>query len=240
MTKKILCALTLPLFFAAAHAKDLGTQGTTWPILERDMRQLVIESAARVDWEKASKDVREKNKRYLDDLPIRRMAEASETRVSWVDPSITLESDIQVPVKQADGSWKWQVMYKKGHKHNPLDAMVPMTAMLFVNGGDAEQIQLAKKLLELEPWRIQVVEAGAGNVRLGTEALGRPMFYANDQLLTRFKVSKLPTLLFANERTKRGLLGLLELAKPYDLQATRAWEGMPTVAPKESNEKTTR
>lgn len=231
------CFSLLATLTGPSVARDLGTQGNVFEIIERDMRQLAIESAARVDWEKAGGEVKERSKRYLDELPIRRMTTASETGVTWIDPSITLESEIQAPVKQPDGSWKWQVLYPKGHTYNPLNDSRPITAMLFIDSSDEDQLNLAKAMLEVEPMRIQVVEAGQGNVRKGTVSLGRPLFYANDQLLARFQVRQLPSMAFANERMNRGLLGLLSFAKPFDIQAARVWDGIAPTLAKKNNEK---
>lgn len=236
---KLLTTVLLAAFTVSpASSKDLGVQGNIWEIVERDMRQLVMESAARVDWDKVNNELADRSKRYIDELPIRRMPTAQQTEVVWIDPSITLESEIQAPVKQPDGSWKWQVLYPKGHKYNPLDDSRPLTAMLFIDSSDEDQLRLAKEMLVVEPMRIQVVEAGQGSVRKGTEAIGRPLFYANDQLLNRFQVTRLPSMLFANERMNRGRLGLLSFAKPFDIQAARIWDGIAPALAKNTNEKT--
>lgn len=224
--KAILLAIVAAAGTLSVSAKDFGVQANVWKIEERDMRESVMESASRVDWGKVNQDLRSSGERFIDTLPTRSLPVAQKTQVVWKDQTFTLDSAIRAPLKQADGSWKWGELYPKGHKYNPLMEQVPLTAMLFIDSSQEDQLELAKAFLRVEPYRIQIVEAGRGNVTQGAKSIGRPLFYANDQLIERFEIKRVPSLLFANQKIRRGSLGLLEFARPFNIQESVVWEGI--------------
>lgn len=205
-------------------AADLGVEGNTWSITETDMRRVAAEQASKVDWAKVQDKLKAGAKEFTRNLPKRDLPSVAVSELKWVDPSITLQSDIQVPVKRPDGSWRWDVLYRKGYRFNPLSVQRPITAMLFVDTASEAQQKLVQRVLELEPVRVQVVEAGRGDVGLASKALNRPVFYANDALLSRFKVAHTPALVFVNSKGINDKVGVLALAPPYRVEDLSAWE----------------
>lgn len=210
-------ALLTPLIFCAAlaHSKDHGVQGIVWPIIEVDVRQLLLESASKADWAKVQTEIKTSASRYFDTLPKRQMPVVQKTQTAWIDPSIVLSSDIQAPVQQPDGKITWQILYPKGTKANPLAANRPVTAMLFFDGSQPEQVELVRSVLALEPNRIVPVEAGAGEIKVTNQTLKRPVFFANDAMIARFQVRYLPSLLYAGADDHSLFLGLTSFALPF-------------------------
>lgn len=200
---------------AVAGAKDLGVQGNVWPIVEPDIRQLLVENAAKVDWSKTQQKLKESAETYLDRLPKRRLPVAEVTRTDYMDPSIVLTSDIQAPVKQADGKYRWQVLFPKGMKVNPLHSQRPVTAFLMFDGSDEEQRELVKNVLALEKMRIVPVEAGAGDIAKTNEYLGRPVFHASDAMLARFNVTYLPALVYPGTGAYSDYIAVTSYARPF-------------------------
>src|SRR5690606_8973494 len=100
----------LLLACAGAHAKDYGVQGQIWAIAERDMREVVLEQASRVDWSAKNQELEESARTYLDRLPKRFLPVAQKTTTVWTDPSVQTTEDVLAPVKQPDGSFAWQVI----------------------------------------------------------------------------------------------------------------------------------
>lgn len=230
--KKILASLALlcPLF---APAKDLGVQGMVWPITELDIRQMMVESAGRTDWTAAQDELKDSAKHYLERLPKRMLGSPDKTQTAWFNPSIVLSSDIQVPVKQSDGAYTWQVLAPKGSKVNPLEKYRPLTALFFFDSANADQLKMVQEVLAREPDRIVPIEAGAGDLKVVHELLARPVFYANDAMMNRFQIRYLPSLVYPGEGAQELLLGVTSFAAPYPSdEVLRAW---PALTPKVAN-----
>lgn len=227
-----LLALTLALTALPAIAKDHGVQGNTWPIVEQDIRQMLVESASKADWSKVQGQLKDSAENFLEKLPKRQLPLADKTQTEWFDPSIVLTSDIQVPVKQANGTYIWQVMYPKGTRVNPFEKYRPVTAMLFFDGSQEEQLKFVQEVLAKEPNRIVPVEAGAGNLKEMNETLKRPVFHANDAMINRFQVKYLPALAYPGEGEHRLYLGVTSFGPPFKAQeAIAAWPALAPSAP---------
>lgn len=226
---KILVSVAALLGATLACAKDFGVQGNIWPIIEKDIRQSIVESAADVDWGAVGEDLRKKAENFVERLPKRTLPEIDVTRTVWLDPSIELSTDIQVPVKQADGTLAWEILYKKGTRVNPLDYYRPVTALLFVNTADEDQMRLAQEITSAEPDRILLVEAGQGDVKKASETMARVVFHANDALLSRFSVKYLPTLVFPGTGEHSSFIGVTSFARPFTARdVLAAWPELTT------------
>lgn len=217
MRLRLLTFLAFSAVALTVTAKDMGVAGTTWPIIELDIRQLLIEDAARTNWGPVQEEMESSAKRYVDNLPKRQFTSPQATLTDWIDPSVVLSSDIQVPVKQPDGRYSWKVLAAKGTKVNPLEKIRPVTAFLLFDGADERQVKLVKAVLAKEPERIVPVEAGAGKLTETNEALGRPTFFANDAMLARFRIRYLPSLVYPGFGPRELYLGNTSYPLPYSV-----------------------
>jgi conjugal transfer pilus assembly protein TraW len=221
------CATALPL-----HAKNMGVQGNVWPIIEVDMRQLMIESAARADWSAAQDQATNSAKRYLETLPKRTFPTSAKTVTAWVNPSVTVSSDIQVPVKNAKGAYEWQVLAPKGSSYNPLTTVRPATAFILFDGADEAQVKFVQAALAQEPNRLVPVEAGRGDLGTNNKTFGRPVFYASDAMLNRFRVQYLPSVVYPGSGAQELLLGVTSFAAPFrPAELLGTWPGVQGSAP---------
>lgn len=211
------CALAIP-----AQARDLGVLGATWPVTEVDVRQLLVEDAARTDWAPAQTKLKDGAKRYLADLPKRQMETSPTTQTLWVDPSVVLGSDIQAPVQGADGTYQWQVLATKGTRINPLIQFRPVTAFLLFDGSDERQLELVRKVLAVETTRLIPVEAGSGDITQNNKALKRSVYHANDAMMSRFQVRYLPSLVYPGSGPHELFLGVTSFALPFEPGAVLA------------------
>ncbi|WP_146039486.1 MULTISPECIES: hypothetical protein [unclassified Variovorax] len=208
-----------------AHAKDHGVQGNVWPIIEVDMRQTMLESASRTDWNKVNKQVVESGKKFLSNLPKRQLPQANETGTAYFDPSLVLTSDIQAPVKQSDGSYKWEVLAAKGTKVNPLDSYHPVTALFFFDGSQEDQRELVKKVFAAEQDRIVPIEAGSGDVKDLGDIFKRPIFHASDALISRFQVKYLPALVYPGTGVNSKYIAVTSFGQPFQTdEVLHAWD----------------
>jgi conjugal transfer pilus assembly protein TraW len=215
MLKQIII-LTLGVFsLLQASAKDLGVQGQTWPVLEIDFRQTVLESAAKADWGKARDELKASAESFFDSFPQRRIGSVVHTETRYLDPSITVESDIKIPTPDREGNISWRVLHPKGTKVNPLDSFRPLTALLFFDGNSESQVKFVQEALEKNPMKIVPLETGGSNVKALSELLKRPVFYANDSMLARFNIANLPALLYAASGKFSKYMGLTSFSEPY-------------------------
>lgn len=211
------------MFFAAmsagqAGARDLGVQGTTYEIIERDFRAEIVASASKADWAAVQDQAKASAERYLESLPKRVFETSPELAIHYVDPSITLEDDIKVPRKQADGTFKWEVLYAKGERFNPLTQHRPTAAMLFFDGTDEAQISFVAASLRAHPFRLTPVDLSGSNPEKLSQRLGRPVFAVNDFMLQRVPLRYSPALLFPGQGPQALLLGVASFARPFDPQ----------------------
>ncbi|EEF25409.1 conserved hypothetical protein [Ricinus communis] len=229
--KKLLLALALTGAAVLAYAKDYGVQANVWPITEIDIRRLLLESAARVDWSKVNSEAQESGRQYLSNLSKRQLPTIDHSAVSYFDPSIVLTSDIQAPVKQADGTYQWQVLYPKGTKVNPLDTARPVTAFLMFDGSQPEQVALVKKVLARSGDRIEAVEAGSGDLSQLGDSFTQTVYHADDAMIARFQVNYLPSLVFPGTGANSRSIGVAAFGAPFSAdEVLQSWSDL-TPAP---------
>jgi len=192
-----------------AYALDLGVAGTTWPILEPDVRRSIAESASQTDWEATQKTMTDSSKNYLSSLPKHSYPPVKNPTLQWLDLSIELDRDISVPLKNTDGSYSWTQLAPKGTRINPLSSKTFTQALLFFDGNNPQQLQLAKDLLAREPLLIMPIEAGQGQVDSTAKALNKPVFYASDYMRQQFNLKALPTLAFQGPAPKNHLMATI-------------------------------
>lgn len=221
-----LLALAL-LSAGVASAHDLGVQGKVWEITEIDVRQLVMASAAEADFNKVNKDREYSAKTFMDNLPKRTMGVTETTETRWIDPSVELASDIMAAGENSvTKNLEWSPLAKKGVRVNPLTVYHPVTAMLFFDGTSESQVEFVKEVLREDRYgRVTLVEASGANLTKLTKSIGRPVFYANEQMIQRFSITIAPSLLYAGSGDHEGFLGLTMFASPFQISALKAaWD----------------
>lgn len=207
-----------------ASAKELGVFGKVWGIIEIDIRELLVASAARADIGQVQDELRQSAERFLDNLPKRQLGQVEATRTQWIDPSFVLDDDIRAPIRNAQGEWEWGILYAKGTRFNPLSAQRPYNAMLFFDGAAEDQLTFLTELLERYPGRVMPVEVTGTNPEKLAERLGVPVFSLTDSMMQRFRITATPSLLYAGEGAQSLQLGLTTFAAPYSAEeAERVW-----------------
>jgi len=120
----------------AVWAKDLGTYGAIYAIIEEDAIGHLKKAIAGFDMEKFKKSQIEKIRNFkpkdLVDLPV-----AREDRVFKVDMTGTIPEDIV--------GINGEVIYPKGYRYNPMEYVFMRRILVFIDGRDEKQIQWYKK-----------------------------------------------------------------------------------------------
>jgi len=180
-------AIAFILFLAAeSYAAVVGSEGATYPIAERDALEELKERVGQVDWsrhfERLKKSLKSFRPENLSALP-----KAKENRTFTVDMTYTLDFDIP------DG--KGGILYPKGYTFNPLDYASLQNVLVFINGEDRNQVEWFRRSEYAKDPRAMLLLTGGSYVAL-SEKLQRPVFYATRQIVDRFKLQAVPSVLY--------------------------------------------
>lgn len=213
-----------------ASAADLGIQGTAYPIIEPDMRSRMMRDVAKVDWTQIEKDRGRSTKSYFERLSPYEFPYATKTETQWIEPSLILAADLKTLVKKPDGTIEWQILYQKGTKVNPLEKVRPVERMLFFDGRSEEQVAFVREAIREEPLRIMPVLTAGNPSELG-KLWSRPVFFANQTLIDKFKIKATPTLVGVGDDSRALYLAVTTFASPYRRDYIKsAWFGIGEAA----------
>jgi conjugal transfer pilus assembly protein TraW len=168
-----------------ALAKDLGTYGATYPIMEGDAISQMKKAIAGYDWEKFKRKQREEINNYkpkdLVDLPTVR-----EDKVFKVDMTGSIKEDIIGRDKV--------VIYPKGYRYNPMEYVFMRRIIVFINGKDEKQIEWYKKSPYPTDMRtmLLITDGSYLNVRKKLKAL--TVYYANKEIIERMGIKAVPSV----------------------------------------------
>lgn len=205
----------LACFAGLAAAEDLGVHGKVWQVTERDFREEFVRAAGKVDWAKVAQGLEEDTHRWLANQPVYPFGPASQSRVTWLDLTYTLEADMQVPeFDELTGTYSWRVLYPRGTKVNPLDHLRPSDALVFFDSRDEGQVAFVKALVAKAPFRWMLIQT-AGNPATSSEKIGRPVFHSQPALTDRFQIRQVPSIVFAGHGDRSRLYGVATVAHPY-------------------------
>ena len=183
----LLLAAALAAMPVAAHAKDLGVRGATWPVAEPDLlaqiqaRLLEMERSGALA--RLEAEARAKARRKLEEPdPVPGIARARERHSRLFDPAIAVARDILT----ADGV----VIAAAGTRVNPLERMTLARDLLFVDG--RREAQIAWALAHPRPAKIVLL---AGRPLKLARRHGRPFFFdQGGRLAARFGIAATPSL----------------------------------------------
>lgn len=128
----------ITLFVSVTYARDFGVIGHTYDIREQDILEYIKEKLQKVDIDALNKEMREKIKENVErPKAVANITNAIEDKEYYYDPTFVLEEAIY----DHNGT----LIHPKGTIINPL-AKVPLaSAMIFINGDKAKQVEYALK-----------------------------------------------------------------------------------------------
>ena len=177
--------LTVQPVSASVH--NLGVLGNTYSIAERDALEEIQERARAVDWEKkmdrkkAEKRIKSYKPRNLSKLP-----RALEDKTSLVDMTYTL--DIDIP------NGKGGILYPKGYTFNPLEHVQFPNTIVVIDGTDEEQVNWFLKSDYANDYKTTFMLSDGSYYDL-MEKLKRPVYFADDRIINRFKLKAVPSVI---------------------------------------------
>lgn len=187
----VLIGLAAGAFASAALAHDLGTQGTTFDIIEVDILKLI---SRRLHQAQADGSLDQMNqqfsqraqKRIMNPPPVFGVSDTSAPKTWLYDPTIVSPQDYS--------DQKGQVFAHKGERINPLERMPGYNKVLiFINGKEPAQVQYALGLQKkYGQERTRLILTNGSPIDLNRKHV--TMFYFDqDGILTRkFGITQVP------------------------------------------------
>ncbi len=189
MKKIQICVLLSVLFIAVlAAAKELGSVGATYPIIEKDALTEIEDRAKEVDWsrimdrKKMEAKIRDYRPEGMTNLPA-----AKKDRTFHVNMSYTLDFDIP------DG--KGGILYPRGYSFNPLAYIFYPGVLVVIDGDDNRQVEWFRASPYAKDLRVRLLLSG-GSYNEIMDRLKRPVFYANGGIVKRLQLAVVPAVVF--------------------------------------------
>lgn len=127
------------MVLSCVHGKDVGVQGTTYPVIEESLLEHIkgqLASMPEATLRMKQLEVQERVKQsVVNPTPVLGVHKATTYRRTTFDPSITLDIDIL--------DHHGTLIAAKGSRYNPLTTMQLKASLLIFDGRDPEQIKWA-------------------------------------------------------------------------------------------------
>ena len=176
----------LIIFSGKTYALDnLGVFGNIYKIAEKDSVVELEEKAAQVNWEKVfDRDKAEFSiKNYKPDLI--KLQKTDKNNQFLVDMTFFLKFDIP------DG--KGGILYPKGFSFNPLEYINFHRTIIIFDGTDDTQVKWCKNTYA-DDYNTTLLISDGSYYEL-SEKFGRSVFYASADIINRFKIERVPSII---------------------------------------------
>ncbi|MDA0910097.1 MAG: hypothetical protein O2809_00875 [Proteobacteria bacterium] len=210
---------TLSLIANQALAYDLGVHGTTFPIKEINLKDVIVQQGSAVDWDAVGNKIKKSAHGYLDDLPNQTSTINTENKTVYYDPSIKMNRDIYTS--------SGQLLYKKDTWFNPLWKTRQIWApnMLVIDGEDKAQVKFALAALKQHRNDLEIVFTNGKPTELAKK-INVPVYYANAPMVKQFHIHSVPTMIGLGVGDHYYDLMQMQFSEPYYLGLIdKCWHG---------------
>ena len=185
--------IALLLLFSLAeiiNAKDFGIQGNTYQISETDILKVIEERLKKIDMEQLNKKMATRTKEYAErPTEVLGTTKAKESKEYFYDPSYVLERDI---IDQ-----KGQIIHSTGTRVNPLEHIPLRESLIFINGDDRFQVDLALKIRQEKQGKLKIILIKGSPIELQREYKDQQIWFYFDQagvITTKLGINEIPAL----------------------------------------------
>jgi conjugal transfer pilus assembly protein TraW len=183
----------------SGQSGDFGVKGPVADISEPDLIEVMKQRVAKIDWD-AKKQAAKDN--FWKKQTFRELPKATEDRTREIDPTLYIAEDIKAP----DGT----VIAKQGDLINPLDVTPFTQAVVIFDPLDANQLsRIRAELPRIKQvpgvQRITYIvtrlerESGWDSYTRVTDELDAPVFLLTPDLMERFEIQRVPSVITANK-----------------------------------------
>lgn len=195
--RALLLALLLPM---AAHAKNLGVIGPTYPIAEPDFLEEIQAVLREKEASGELAKLREQAKqsviaRIEQPAPVAGLARAKAPRTHYFDPSVSFSDPIV--------NDKGEVLIPAGTRANPLDTVTMTRRLLFFDGRDPEQVTRAKFVLDEMGGAVKLVLTGGSTLDLMRAWQTQVYYDQSGRLVKQLGITQVPALVYQEGKRLR-------------------------------------
>lgn len=181
---------------------DLGQQGPTNIIAEKDLIDEMIARAENIDWEQKKQQALS---RVWTNLPISELSPALSQRKRLIDPTFTVNQDVKLP--------NGQFIAHQGDKINPLDRRQFNRLLVIFNGSVQREMAYVKEHLaswiakaNVQPHQVKLIITGLDRKR-GWDSYASLMNFFDDEIFVltpevkqSFALEHTPSIVYADGR----------------------------------------
>jgi conjugal transfer pilus assembly protein TraW len=182
---------------SVVQAKDFGTRGHTYQIVEQGFLEMIDQRLQKVDMEKEREKMTAIAKDRVENPPaVKNIKPATKGRAFYYDPTYTLDKDAILPCGK--------ILHKAGTTVNPLQHMDLNRRMFFVDSREKIQVAWLKEQLtnplpdQSEPVEDRIILIGGSPFKLKEELGGnhenKVYFDQGGELTTRFGIKASPAV----------------------------------------------
>ncbi|WP_233579731.1 type-F conjugative transfer system protein TraW [Legionella septentrionalis] len=182
----------MTMFFGGlvAYGKNLGNYGQIFPVLEKDIRQILMnrlhEMESSGELEKYRQEVIGRVSKHIVRPSPLNLSTTNSPQTFYVDPTVTINQDIRLP--------NGVVVAKAGMRLNPFKHVTFSKTLFFFNSDDKHQLSWVKNHYRDYQY-VKFILTG-GDIREAANALGRVYFDLNGQLTQLLHIKHVPTIVF--------------------------------------------
>jgi hypothetical protein len=100
-----------------------------------------------------------------------------------------------------------------------------MKTCCFFDGNDQAQIDFALQSMKVEPYRLMLVMTKGNPIQLANK-IHLPIYYATQGIISRFHITKFPTLLGVGLNQHQNELAITSISSPYSIKILeKCWNG---------------
>lgn len=192
MISRIVTFVFLLFLCSPVFAKNLGIVGAVYPIIETDALDELQNRAKQINWGSYfNKDRIEKTVKNYKPSDAKSLPKARKDRVFSVDMTYTLDFDIP------DGNGN--ILYPKGYTFNPLDYVDFPNTLVVIDASDRDQIAWFKDSKYAKDINAMLLISDGSYWKL-TEELKRPVFYATGDIIRKFNIQSVPSVIYQKGR----------------------------------------
>lgn len=191
MNKSALILMML-LTVRVTFANNLGNYGQVFPILEKDIRQVLMhrlhEMEISGELKRRQREVINRVAEHIIRPKPSNLSTTTTPKSFLVDPSVMVNQDIVTP----DGN----VVIKAGARLNPFEHITFSKTLLFFNADDKHQVAWIKHHYQ-DYSHVKFILTG-GDIRESYKIFGRVYFDLGGQLSNRLHLKHVPSVVYQN------------------------------------------
>ena len=202
MIRFLLILFSINTIYAASQIKDLGVFGTVFPVIEKNIMQVLMEKLQSEqgrqvlsDFETSLKTMRDKAE--FVPQPVAGLTSTVEPKSYLFNPGLSLNHDLT----DHEGTR----FYKKGDVVNPLDHMTLSKDYLFIDGNRSKQVAWAKA--QQHSKHVMIVLVSGDPMKIMKDHDMQVFFDQEGAMVKRFQLTHVPCVI----RQEDKMLRILEI-----------------------------